>query len=313
MHRSSSSMAANCDLCHTSGDNRNPFIGSSTGTARNPGLGCVGCHGRLEDAGNDSISAGLGAGLRQHHVRAGVRECEMCHNDATVAYYTPVGEDVLPPYYGTADTKVDDPCNQIAQANINENWTVGDLVGLDNDGDMAYDLADPDCVGNEPPLADANGPYMGMVGEEVMVDATGSIDIDGTIVAYDWDFGDGAVGSGLTSSHAYAAAGDYTVTLTVTDDQGATDTATATAKIEAPINEPPLAEPNGPYVGMLGEEVVVDATGSIDIDGMIVAYDWNFGDDTIGSGLISSHVYATAGVYTVTLTVTDDQGATDTA
>ena len=61
MHRDSSYMDAECDLCHTSGGRSNPFIGSSDGTTDNPGLGCVGCHGRSEDAGNDSTSAGLGA------------------------------------------------------------------------------------------------------------------------------------------------------------------------------------------------------------------------------------------------------------
>lgn len=71
MHRSKSHMYAECDLCHTSGDNKNPFIGSSDGTDANPGLGCVGCHGRVEDAGHDGRLPGLGAGLRQHHFYGG--------------------------------------------------------------------------------------------------------------------------------------------------------------------------------------------------------------------------------------------------
>jgi len=54
-------------------------------------------------------------------------------------------------------------------------------------------------------------------------DGSGSSDPDGTIVSYEWDFGDGATGSGITVSHTYVAAGDYTVMLTVTDDDGATD------------------------------------------------------------------------------------------
>lgn len=57
-------------------------------------------------------------------------------------------------------------------------------------------------------------------------DGSGSSDTDGSIVSYVWNFGDGFTATGLTASHTYAAAGTYTVSLTVTDDDGATDTAT---------------------------------------------------------------------------------------
>jgi len=53
----------------------------------------------------------------------------------------------------------------------------------------------------------------------------GSSDSDGTIVSYEWDFGDAITGSGVTTTHPYAGEGSYTVELTVTDDDGATDTA----------------------------------------------------------------------------------------
>jgi len=117
----------------------------SDGTGTNPGLGCVGCHGREQDAGHDGISGGRGAGLRQHHFVTGTTLCADCHADADPANYVPVGEDVSPPYYGTADSRVDVPCNPVASGNVNENWTVGDFVGLDNDGDGSADLADVDC------------------------------------------------------------------------------------------------------------------------------------------------------------------------
>jgi len=146
MHNGSSSMNAECDLCHTSGDGRNPWIGSSDGTTNNTGLGCSGCHGRLEDAGNDSVSDGLGAGLRQHHYNAGTTTCAACHTDSNPANYTAVGEDIRPPYYGTADTNVSMPCNAVAESNVNENWTIGDFLGSDNDGDGLYDASDPDCM-----------------------------------------------------------------------------------------------------------------------------------------------------------------------
>jgi hypothetical protein len=150
MHNGSQNMNAECNLCHTSGDGRNPFLGSSDGTPDSPGLGCAGCHGREADAGNDNISAGRGAGLRQHHSIAGVATCAACHLDANPANYTPVPENMTPPYYGVAaDSNVDLACNGIATAKTNENWSVGDFLGSDNDGDGVYDSAETDCF-NDP-------------------------------------------------------------------------------------------------------------------------------------------------------------------
>jgi hypothetical protein len=68
-------------------------------------------------------------------------------------------------------------------------------------------------------------------------DASGSSDADGTIVSYDWDFGDTATGSGVTTSHTYGSYGDFTVVLTVTDDGNATDTDTQTVTLTDP-NQP---------------------------------------------------------------------------
>ena len=127
MHRNSSYMNTECDLCHTSGDGRDPFIGSSDGTGNNPGLGCTGCHADF--------------GLRAHHGNADVTSCAGCHPDDSV----PPPENTIPAYYGTADTNVDMPCNPDPQADINENWTIGDSEGIDNDGDGLYDANDPDC------------------------------------------------------------------------------------------------------------------------------------------------------------------------
>lgn len=94
---------------------------------------------------------------------------------------------------------------------------------------------------NQPPVADANGPYSGEMGQPISFDGTGSYDSDGTIVSYEWDFGDGSTGTGPTPTYTYSTAGTYTVTLTVTDDDGATGTDTTTAMISEPA--PPTAGP----------------------------------------------------------------------
>ena len=70
---------------------------------------------------------------------------------------------------------------------------------------------------NAAPVADANGPYSGIVGVDIAFDGAGSSDADGDPLTYSWDFGDGASASGVGPTHAYAAAGTYTVTLTVGD------------------------------------------------------------------------------------------------
>lgn len=83
---------------------------------------------------------------------------------------------------------------------------------------------------NQPPVAAFT--YNGS-GLSCNFDASGSQDPDGTITGYDWDFGDGATGSGMMRSHTYATAGIYTVVLTVTDDDGASDAADAQVTVTA--------------------------------------------------------------------------------
>ncbi len=88
---------------------------------------------------------------------------------------------------------------------------------------------------NDPPLANANGPYTGIVGIPVEFSADGSTDPDGTLVRYDWSFGDGASSASNRPSHVYTQPGLYTAVLTVTDDGGATDTASTTVRIDASL------------------------------------------------------------------------------
>jgi PKD repeat protein len=158
--------------------------------------------------------------------------------------------------------------------------------------------------------------YSGTAGAAVSFDGSTSSDPDGSIASYAWNFGDGATGTGATASHTYAAAGSFTVTLTVTDNQGAQGSITAPVTISAGgggSDQPPVARLAASYNGTAGTPVAFDAGSSSDPDGTIAAYDWNFGDGATGTGVTASHTYAAAGSFTVTLTVTDNQGVQNAA
>ena len=77
--------------------------------------------------------------------------------------------------------------------------------------------------------------------------------------------------------------------------------------VETNLN--PMADPGGPYTVIAGEELTFDGSGSTDSDGQITEYNWNFGDESTGTGATPVHTYTEAGEYTATLTVKDDDGA----
>ena len=79
---------------------------------------------------------------------------------------------------------------------------------------------------NQVPVADAGGPYSGTEGVAISFDGSNSTDPDGTIVSYLWDFGDGENSTIQNPNHLYNQNGTYTVTLTVSDDDGLSDTIT---------------------------------------------------------------------------------------
>lgn len=160
---------------------------------------------------------------------------------------------------------------------------------------------------NLAPVADADGPYSGWVGETIIFDGSGST---GDIINWTWDFGDGHKGYGEITTHVYTTAGTYVVTLAVLSSAYEMDTDSTYAYIYE-HNYAPVADADGPYYGDVGIPISFDGCNSYDIDGTIVSYSWNFGDGHYGSGPTPSHAYLAAGTYVVTLTVTDDDGATD--
>lgn len=276
--------------------------------------------------------------------------------------------------------------------------------------------------GNVAPVASINGPYSGEANVAINFSSAGSNDADGSITAYAWEFGDGSTSSSANPAHTYTSDGIYTVSLTVTDNEGATGVATTTVSIGCagiascngnvsltlvtdkyasetswtltdadnvvveqngslsnsstynldwnlapgtytftindsygdgiccsygngsytltdgcsntlatggsfgttesviicvpeggtPINTPPVAEANGPYNGVENASITFSSAGSNDSDGSITSYLWDFGDGVTSSLANPTHTYTNQGTYTVSLTVTDDDGATGT-
>ncbi len=106
--------------------------------------------------------------------------------------------------------------------------------------------------GNVAPTARVNGPYSGAVNAAISFSSAGSVDSDGTIRSYAWNFGDGTTSSSANPTHQYSAEGTYQVTLTVTDDGGLSDSATTTATVSAVNNGSELT--NGVAVPVQGAQ-----------------------------------------------------------
>jgi PKD repeat protein len=136
-----------------------------------------------------------------------------------------------------------------------------------------------------------------------------STDSDGSLVAWAWDFGDGSTSTAQNPTRSYAADGSYTVTLTVTDDQGATDTTSASVTVTEPTTN---VAPAASFTSSCTNLNCTFTDTSTDNDGDVVAWAWNFGDSSATAAQSPSHSYATAGTYTVELTATDNDGASDT-
>jgi PKD repeat protein len=160
---------------------------------------------------------------------------------------------------------------------------------------------------NAAPTANAGGPYEGQPDVAVNFDGSGSSDPNGDALTYAWNFGDGATGSGMTTSHVYGAENTYTATLTVTDTGALSDSATVSVTIAIPpANRAPVADVGGPYNNIYsGAAYTFNGAGSSDPDGDTLTYAWDFGDGSTGTGQSPAHSYSTAGDYTLSLTVSD--------
>ncbi len=142
-------------------------------------------------------------------------------------------------------------------------------------------------------------------------DANSCTPVAGSIVSYQWDFGDGRTGSGVRPRTFFQTRGTYSVTLMVTNDRGLSNSLTKTIAVAGA--EGPRAEFTfSPTAPNPGQSVFFDASASAtSAPGRhITTYSWTFGDGGTGSGVTTSRRYANPGTYNVTLTVADTSGIT---
>jgi PKD repeat protein len=181
------------------------------------------------------------------------------------------------------------------------------LTVKDNSGTDSDTVSDTMMVTvNAQPIANA-GENQIVTASEVKFDGTASKDADGRITRYQWDFGDGSSGEGEAPAHVYSKTGTYTVKLTVTDDTK-TKNNKAASEIKVVVNEKPIADAGPDQTAAINQEISLSAGKSLDPDGQIARYTWDFGDGSSGEGKDVTHRYAKPGIYTARLTVQDNTG-----
>lgn len=169
-------------------------------------------------------------------------------------------------------------------------------------------------------------PTQPLAGETITFDGTASSDIDGSIANYSWDFdGDGDPDASQSiATHVFAAPGTFGVSLTVVDDTGNLDTLTrsiivgesgqSTTEVTPSIQPPIASFQISPATPAPEQLIQLNGTSSLDLDGTIVAFAWDFDEDALidSTAPIAEISYASTGTYNITLTVTDNDGNTDT-
>jgi hypothetical protein len=181
----------------------------------------------------------------------------------------------------------------------------------DGGGGGGGDGGDGGGAFNQPPIADAGGPYTGYVMKLITFSGTKSTD-DAGVTHYRWDWtNDGVYDTNWSAvaiiTHSYDSEGVYTLRLEVKDAENLTSSNTTTVIVTVTTDQfqAPVAEAAGPYQGLTYQNIYFDGSHSYGINANIIYYLWAFGDGTYGYNVTAAHAYETEGTFTVVLTVTD--------
>jgi DNA/RNA endonuclease G (NUC1) len=168
----------------------------------------------------------------------------------------------------------------------------------------------------QPPIAAISGPQGSVTeGSSVALNGSGSLDPNGSVASYAWDFGDGSSGEGVSVSHTYAQDGSYTVRLTITDNDGLTDSAVFTVTV---ANVAPVVDAVAD--GSLDVGATYTVTGTFSdpgADAWTATVVWGDGSapevvPLTGRSFSLTHIYTAAGTYPVSITIADGAGTAGT-
>jgi PKD repeat protein len=221
-----------------------------------------------------------------------------------VTYEVPEGADEI-----TLEGEEEQEVNTESEGNTeaNENYET------DDSGEESVDETEEEAsADNQAPVAKAEANItQGVVPLQVNFDASTSTD-DNEIISYQWDFKDGGGSSNPSPSHTYTEIGSYEVMLTVTDNQGVSNSDTIAITVSEPENQAPKAVATANVsIGIAPLELKFTGSGSTD-DEAVVSYSWDFKDGGGSSNINPTHTFTEAGSYEVTLTVKDEDGLTHT-
>jgi len=190
----------------------------------------------------------------------------------------------------------------------------GDGIGdtpniIDADNQDRYPLMNPWGAGT-PVASFVWSPSIPEVDELVTFDASASMPIGGEIVSYEWDFGDGSHATGKVVTHKYGSAGNFTVTLNVTDSEGLWDIEQKQTEVKTP--PPPLTVSISPTSASIlaGQSVIFTSTVSGGYTPY--SYQWYLNGNPVSGATSDAWTFTptTSGIYYVYLKVTDDKGNT---